>query len=135
MTKVSALWRCPLYRESTKKSEFSKSNHETQYVKMFQVQIYWKNQKTERLKKMHSFFILKSSNKVHYISTLNYWSRSTPYLYPMNEKPFFLKMLEENNGQCREKNEKLCKVKRAGESDSTPFIYRTEYYNLSWWFV
>ena len=26
------------------------------------------------------FFVLKSSNKVHYISTLNYWSRSTHYL-------------------------------------------------------
>ena len=37
----------------------------------FQVQIYWKDQKTERLKKMQSFF-LKFSNKVHYISTLNY---------------------------------------------------------------
>ena len=39
----------------------------------FQVQIYWKDQKTERLKKMQNFFILKSSNKVHYISTLNYY--------------------------------------------------------------
>ena len=28
-------------------------------------------------------------------------------------------------------NEKLCKVKRAGESDRTPFIDRTEYHNLS----
>ena len=26
-------------------------------------------------------------------------------------------MRKENNGECREKNEKLCKVKRAGESD------------------
>ena len=26
------------------------------------------------------FFILKSSNKVHYISALNYWSRGTHYL-------------------------------------------------------
>ena len=25
-------------------------------------------------------FFLKSSNKVHYISTLNYWSQSTNYL-------------------------------------------------------
>ena len=40
-------------------------------------------------------------------------------------------MRKENNGQCREKNEKLCKVKTAGESDRTPFIDRTEYYNLS----
>ena len=44
-------------------------------------------------------------------------------------------MRKENNGQCREKDEKLCKVKRAGESDRMPFIGRTEYYNLSWWFV
>ena len=44
-------------------------------------------------------------------------------------------MRKENNGQCREKDEKLCKVKRAGESDRMPFIDRTEYYNLSWWFV
>ena len=40
-------------------------------------------------------------------------------------------MLTENNGQCREKNEKLYKVKRAGESNRMPFIDRTEYYNLS----
>ena len=37
-------------------------------------------------------------------------------------------MREENNVQRREKNGKLCKVKRAGESDCTPFIDRTEYY-------
>ena len=49
----------------------------------------------------------------------------------MNKKPFLLKMCKENNEQCREKNEKLCKVKRARESDHTPFIDRTEYYNLS----
>ena len=29
------------------------------------------------------------------------------------------------------KNKKLCKVKRGGESDRTPFTDRTEYYNLS----
>ena len=29
----------------------------------------------------------------------------------MNELEFLLKMHKENNGQCREKNEKLCKVK------------------------
>ena len=29
----------------------------------------------------------------------------------MNKSPFLLKMRKENNGQCREKNEKLCKVK------------------------
>ena len=40
-------------------------------------------------------------------------------------------MHKENNGQCREKDEKLCKVKRTGESDRTPFIDRTEYYNVS----
>ena len=40
-------------------------------------------------------------------------------------------MCKENNEQRREKNEELCKVKRAGESDRTPFIGRTEYYNLS----
>ena len=45
--------------------------------------------------------------------------------------PILLKMRKENNGQCREKKEKLCKVKRAGESDRTPFIDRTEYYNIS----
>ena len=28
-------------------------------------------------------------------------------------------------------NDKLCKVKRAGESNHTSFIDRTEYYNLS----
>ena len=42
-----------------------------------------------------------------------------------------MKMRKENNGQCKEKNERLSKVKRARESDLTPFIYRTEYYNLS----
>ena len=35
-------------------------------------------------------------------------------------------MHQENDGQCIEKNKKLCKVKRAGESDRTPFIDRTE---------
>ena len=53
----------------------------------------------------------------------------------MNKKPVLLKIHQENNGQCREKNkklcEKLCKVKRFGESDRTPFIDRTEYYNFS----
>ena len=34
-------------------------------------------------------------------------------------------MRKENNGQCREKIEKLCKVKRADESDCTPFIDNT----------
>ena len=29
----------------------------------------------------------------------------------MNRWPFLLKMQKENNGQCREKNEKLCKIK------------------------
>ena len=42
-----------------------------------------------------------------------------------------MNMRKENNGQCKEKNEQLFKVKRVGESDRTPFIYRTEYYNLS----
>ena len=52
------------------------------------------------------------------------------------ENHYLVKMRKENNGQCREKNsKKLRKVKRAGESDRTPFIDRTEYYNLSWWFV
>ena len=32
---------------------------------------------------------------------------------------------------AEKKNEKLCKVKRAGESDHTPLIDRTEFYNLS----
>ena len=40
-------------------------------------------------------------------------------------------MHKENNGQCRGKNEKLCKVKRAGESNRTQVIDRTEYYNLN----
>ena len=31
--------------------------------------------------------------------------------------------------------EKRTKVKSAGKSDRTPFIDRSEYYNLSWWFV
>ena len=30
---------------------------------------------------------------------------------------------------------KLCKVKRAGESYGMSFIDRTQYYNLSQWFV
>ena len=51
----------------------------------FQVQIYWNDQKTERLKKCKVFFILKSSNKVHYISTFNYWSKSTHYPLPVNK--------------------------------------------------
>ena len=42
-----------------------------------------------------------------------------------------MKMRKENNEQCREKNKKLCEVKRTGESDRTPFIERIEYYNLS----
>ena len=37
-------------------------------------------------------------------------------------------MRKENKGQCREKNEKLCNEKRAGERDRTSFIDRTEYY-------
>ena len=40
-------------------------------------------------------------------------------------------MRKENNEQCREMNEILWKAKRAGESDGTPFIDKTEYYNLS----
>ena len=31
----------------------------------------------------------------------------------------------------KEKNEKFCKVKTAGESHRAPFIDRTEYYDLS----
>ena len=31
-------------------------------------------------------------------------------------------MRKENNGHCREKNEKLRKVKRAGESNCTPLL-------------
>ena len=46
----------------------------------------------------------------------------------MNKYPFLLKMRKENNRQCRENNAKLRKVKRAGESDRTQFIDRTEYY-------
>ena len=42
-----------------------------------------------------------------------------------------MKIHKENNGQCREKNKKLCKVKKAVESDRRPFIDKTEYYNLS----
>ena len=48
----------------------------------------------------------------------------------MNKWPFLLKMHKENNEQCREKSEKLCKVKMAGESDRTPVIDRTEYCNF-----
>ena len=36
--------------------------------------------KDGKIKKCKVFFVLKSSIKVHYISTLNYWSRSTHYL-------------------------------------------------------
>ena len=72
----------------------------------FEVQIYWKDQKTEKCK---VFFILKFSNQVHYIRTLNYWSRSA-----IITKSFLLKMRKKNYGQCREKNKKLCKVKTAG---------------------
>ena len=39
-------------------------------------------------------------------------------------------MRKENNGQCREKNERLCKVKGTDESDHMPFTSRAEYYNL-----
>ena len=49
----------------------------------------------------------------------------------MNKWLFLLKMHKENNGQYRGKNEKLCKVKRAGESNRTQVIDRTEYYNLN----
>ena len=49
----------------------------------------------------------------------------------MNKWLFLLKMHKENNGQCRGKNEKLCKVKRAGESNRTQVIDRTEYNNLN----
>ena len=37
----------------------------------------------------------------------------------MNKWPFLLKMHKENNEQCREKSEKLYKVKRASESNRT----------------
>ena len=35
-------------------------------------------------------------------------------------------MRKENNGQCREKNKKLRKIKKAGESDRTPFNHWTQ---------
>ena len=41
-----------------------------------------------------------------------------------------MKMGKGNDGQCRDEKEKVCKVKRTGESDRMPFIDRTEYYNL-----
>ena len=44
---------------------------------------------------------------------------------------FLLKMCKENNGQCKEKKKKLCKVKRAGESNRTPFIDKNDYHNFS----
>ena len=49
----------------------------------------------------------------------------------MNKQPFLLRMRKENNGQCKEKNKKLRKLKKTGQNDRTPFICRTEYYNLS----
>ena len=52
-------------------------------------------------------------------------------VFKQGKQPFLLKMHNENNGLCREKNEKLCKVQRDGESNCMPFIDRTEYYNLS----
>ena len=75
----------------------------------FQVQIYWKDQKTERLKKMQSFFILKSSNKVHYISTLNYWSGISHFYNQWISSHFCWKWAKEIMG--REKIKKFCKVK------------------------
>ena len=48
----------------------------------------------------------------------------------MNKKPFLLKTCKENNGQCREKNEKLCKVKRVDKSHLISFTDRTEYDGL-----
>ena len=50
------------------------------------------------------------------------------HLQPMNKQPFLPEMRKKNNGQCRQKNKKLCKVKGAGESDHTPFNERTGYY-------
>ena len=46
----------------------------------------------------------------------------------MNKWSFLLKMRKEYNGQCKEKNKKLYKVKRAGKSDYIPFTDRIEYY-------
>ena len=43
MAKVSALWKCLLYRESIQKSEVFKSKHEICHI-------YWMGQKTEKLK-------------------------------------------------------------------------------------
>ena len=77
----------------------------------------WKDQKTERLKKMQSFFILKSSNKVHNISTLNHIFRQPEEVINI----FNITHIDD--------------LVWAGENDQTPFIDRTGYYNLSWWFV
>ena len=48
---------------ASKNQKSSKVNMKPLSVMTFQVQIYWKDQKTERLKKMWRFFILKFSNK------------------------------------------------------------------------
>ena len=56
---IGAWRKCPLYRQSMWKSEVCKIKHEIHYLTIFQVQIYWKDQKTGRLKKMRSFFSFK----------------------------------------------------------------------------
>ena len=56
---------------------------------------------------------------------------SSLFVFEQGLVHFLLKMRKENNGQYKEKNEKLCKVKRVAESNRAPFIDKTEYYNLS----
>ena len=70
MTKVFALWECLLYRESTKKSEVFKNKHEI-HCHDFPSPDLWEGPKDGNIKE-DFFHILKSSNKVHYICTLNY---------------------------------------------------------------
>ena len=59
-------------------------------------------------------------------------------LYPCSFSSNFVANFAENAQRQqrtvqRKERKMFCKVKTAGESDRTPFIDRTEYYNLSWW--
>ena len=73
MAKVSSIWRCPLYRESTKNQKFSKVSMKSTICHDFPIPDLLEGPKGGKIKENAKFFfILKSSNKVHYISTLNY---------------------------------------------------------------
>ena len=56
MTKVPAYGDVSFIESPSKKQKSSKVSVKSRTVMTFQVQIYWKDQKTERLERLQSFF-------------------------------------------------------------------------------